>query len=145
MDATKSSAIAHPSTPDLEHVGPIARRVLRAQALFEERGHEIRRFGAGLYRVPSYSGEGFYTVDYLEERCTCPDHEHRRATCLHIYAVGILNAKRRQAKATPCAGCGEKHPRRELVEVGPEQAAHSLEAREGARYCRPCAHAAGVL
>ena len=120
---------------------PTTTREQRGLALFEERGHEIHRFGAGLYRVPSCSGEGFYTVDYLEERCTCPDHAYRGVTCLHIYAVGILNAKRRQSKPAPCSGCGERFPRRVLVEAMEDD----LGVFEGERFCRPCARRCGVL
>ncbi|MDP9475098.1 MAG: SWIM zinc finger domain-containing protein [Actinomycetota bacterium] len=82
---------AHPST-----------RELRALELYRTRGHEIHRFGTGLYRVPSCSGGGYYTVDYLEETCTCPDFQYRRReNCKHILAVGVHVAKRRRPR--PCA------------------------------------------
>ncbi len=84
MATTESSAPTHPST-----------RELRALELYRSRGDEIHRFGTGLYRVPSCSGGGYYTVDYLEETCTCPDHEIRRENCKHILCVGILKASRR--------------------------------------------------
>ena len=48
-------------------------------------------------------------------------------------------------KTRPCSGCGERHPRRELVEVGPEHLAFGHGVREGERYCRPCARRRGVL
>src|SRR5687767_386097 len=74
-------------------------RADRGLALYRDRSHEIRRFGTGLYRVPSCSGEGFYTVDYLEEWCNCPDHSHHPETsCKHILAVSVLTAKLRHRR-----------------------------------------------
>ncbi len=85
MATTSLAQPAHPST-----------REARALELYRTRGHEIHRFGTGLYRVPSCSAGGYYTVDYLEETCTCPDFLHgRRENCKHLLAVGILKASRR--------------------------------------------------
>ena len=39
---------------------------------------------------------GFYSVDYRQESCDCPDHEIRRENCKHILAVGVHVAKRRR-------------------------------------------------
>ncbi len=130
------TTIAHPTRPTT--------REQRGLKLFEERGRLIERVAPDFYLVPSQDGERFYHVDYRDETCDCPDHEHRRATCLHIYAVGISLAKRR-AKAVRCSGCGERHPRREMAEVGPELAEHGLDALEGQRFCRPCGRRHGVL
>lgn len=44
----------------------------------EERDHWI---------VPSQSGDGRYSVYLDQQRCTCPDHQIRRAKCKHIFAV----------------------------------------------------------
>jgi hypothetical protein len=73
-------------------------RELRALELYRTRGHEIRKASPGedLYLVPSCTGRGFYTVDYREETCDCPDFAHRRENCKHILAVGIYHAKHRQ-------------------------------------------------
>ena len=51
--------------------------------------------------------------------------------------------KPRRATAA-CCGCGGRTPRRELIEVGPEEADWSLSAREGALLCDRCARASGV-
>ncbi len=81
-------------------------RELRALDLYRTRGHEIHRFGTGLYRVPSCSGGGYYTVDYLDETCTCPDfRRRRRENCKHILAVGVHVAKWRGG-SRPCACLG---------------------------------------
>ncbi len=77
-------------------------RELRALELYRTRGHEIHRFGTGLYRVPSCSGGGYYTVDYLDETCTCPDFRRRRENCKHILAVGVHVAKRRRPRPCIC-------------------------------------------
>jgi len=42
----------------------------------------------GCWRVPSQTGDGtFYTVDPIQQKCTCPDHEVRQVKCKHIWAV----------------------------------------------------------
>jgi len=75
-------------------------RELRALELYRTRGHEIRQASPGqdVYLVPSCTrapGRGFYSVDYREETCDCPDFTHRRENCKHILAVGVHVAKRR--------------------------------------------------
>lgn len=90
--------IAHPA-----HRPNSDTRELRALELYRTRGHEIRKVGEGLYLVPSCTGRGFYSVDYREETCDCPDFLRRRENCKHILAVGIHHAKRRRSFANPCA------------------------------------------
>ncbi len=82
---------AHDSRPEY------TARAQRALALLEERGDEIRRISAGVYRVPSCSGSGSYDVLYGErEECPCPDYIHRSGrACKHLLAVGIMHAARR--------------------------------------------------
>ena len=72
-------------------------RELRALELYRTRGHEMRQASPGedLYLVPSCTGRGFYSVDYSEETCDCPDFRRRGENCKHILAVGVLVAKRR--------------------------------------------------
>jgi len=71
-------------------------REARGLELYRTRGHEIRCVGDDLYLVPSCTGRGFYSVDYRQETCDCPDHEIRQENCTHILAVGVHVAKRRQ-------------------------------------------------
>jgi hypothetical protein len=80
-----TAAPAHPST-----------REQRGLELYRTRGHEIHQTAEDLYLVPSCTGRGFYSVDYREETCDCPDFEHRGENCKHILAVGIYHAKHRQ-------------------------------------------------
>jgi hypothetical protein len=44
--------------------------------------------GGEVYSVTTESGSE-YRVDAREERCTCPDHEHRDARCKHIRRVAF--------------------------------------------------------
>jgi hypothetical protein len=83
--------IAHPRTV------PQGTSEQRALELYRTRGHEIRHAGEDLYLVPSCTGRGFYSVDYREETCDCPDFTHRHENCKHILAVGVLVAKRRRS------------------------------------------------
>lgn len=69
-----------------------ATREERGQALFSERGEEIRKVGPQTYLVPGCSADA-YTVDLGAETCDCPDFEHRCAAegliCKHLYAAAI--------------------------------------------------------
>ena len=72
-------------------------RELRGLKLFKERGDEIERVYPGVYRVPSCSGETFYTVHLSpRERCECPDFERHHEPCKHLYAAEIVAAKTRR-------------------------------------------------
>ena len=77
-------------------------RELRALELYRTRGHEIHQTAEDLYLVPSCTGRGFYSVDYREETCDCPDFTHRRENCKHILAVGVHVAKRRHQRPHAC-------------------------------------------
>jgi hypothetical protein len=96
MDTTTVAYLApHPNT-----------RELRALELYRTRGHEIRQAGEDLCLVPSCSGRGFYSVDYSEETCDCPDFLRRRENCEHILAVGVHVAKKRRQRPHACNdGC----------------------------------------
>ena len=77
-------------------------RAERAIALYNERGHEIRKIGPQLYLVPGCSAD-FYKVDLRAERCECPDFEHRckdvdGLLCKHLYAAVIYREKVERAK-----------------------------------------------
>ena len=115
-------------------------RELRALELYRTRGHEIRHVGADLYLVPSCTrapGRGFYSVDYREETCDCPDFLRRRENCKHILAVGVLAAKRRWR---PHA-CNDGWITLGQLVVAPET---GEETEEYALYlCRRCANADG--
>ncbi len=85
------TSLAHPST-----------REARGIKLFKERGDEIERVYPHVYRVPSCSGETFYTVHLAPRvRCECPDFERRGEPCEHVFACEIaaskLRARRRSA------------------------------------------------
>ncbi len=77
-------------------------RELRALELYRTRGHEIRNVGEDLYLVPSCTGRGFYSVDYREETCDCPDFLRRGENCKHILTVGVHVAKRPRHRSHIC-------------------------------------------
>jgi hypothetical protein len=118
-------------------------REARGLALYRERGDGIERGAPDFYLVPSQDGERFYHVDYASETCDCPDFRRHGEACKHVYAVGVKLAKRR-GSASRCSGCGERFPKRQTVEVGPETAEMG-DALEGQRFCSPCARRRGVL
>ena len=77
-------------------------RAERAIALYNERGHEIRKVGPQTYLVPGCSADS-YTVDLFAETCNCPDYEHRCAEedgllCKHLYAAVIYREKVERAR-----------------------------------------------
>ncbi len=92
-------SLAHPAHP--------ATREHRALELYRTRGHEIEQIGEDLYRVPSCTGTGFYTVRYGEvEACDCKDFEFGH-TCKHLLCVGIAHAKRRFTTIRTIAVAGD--------------------------------------
>jgi predicted nucleic acid-binding Zn finger protein len=111
-------------------------RELRALELYRTRGHEIRHVDQDLYLVPSCTGRGFYSVDYSEETCDCPDFLRRGENCKHILAVGVLVAKRRSRLRQVCA-CNDGWITLGQIVIDPET---GEEAEESALYlCRRCA------
>ena len=86
-------------------------RELRALKLYRDRGHEIRQASPGedLYLVPSCTSRGFYSVDYRQETCDCPDFLRRRENCKHILAAGVHVAKRRHQDSESSASPHARH------------------------------------
>lgn len=112
----------------------------RALRLYEEHGGDIQRLHGEIFAVPSQDGTRMHRVDYHNEFCSCPDHQYRDATCIHVLQVGIW-----MAKSFVCDICRERHPRSEKVEIHEEQVAWSMGVNAGERLCRNCAKEAGVL
>jgi hypothetical protein len=124
------------ATLSAESKGGKSTRADRALALYVEHAEEISAsFHAGLYRVPSCSGEANYTVRLAPRAyCSCPDA--RTGECKHVLAVRVV----RKATA-PCAGCGRRYRHQDLYDVGED----SLTFFEGDVVCRECACAHGIL
>ncbi len=79
---------------------PPATRELRGLALYRDHADEIERVYPHVYRVPSCSGETFYTVHLApRERCDCPGFERHHKPCKHVYAANIAAAKIRRRSA----------------------------------------------
>lgn len=52
---------------------------------------KIQRILNGIYRVQG--SHGIYTVDTIEQTCTCPDWRYRGGLCKHLYACLIFEGK----------------------------------------------------
>ncbi len=133
----KSSAPAHPSTPETA-----PSYVLRGLGLFELRAGEILASyqGGGRYIVPSGTEAGnLYLVRVgtrpERNRCEC------RGFASHGHCSHVVAAQRTAKRSAVCDGCGERVWSRELVEVG----ADSLSFFEGDVLCRRCAREHGEL
>ena len=166
MATTESSAIAHPSTPEeiaqrverelsrIRKARPhLASRIDRAANLLVThlscRRQRLIRARVGrdgrVTLLVTGSGGAVYLVNPGDWSCSCPDYHRRGKGCKHGLACYALWRASARPAPTPCVACGEGFALREQVEVGPEQAEHSLDVREGERYCRPCARRHGVL
>lgn len=106
-------------------------RADRALALYVEAFEEIAAsFRAGVYRVPSRTGEAVYTVRLVPRPyCSCPDHHG--GECLHVMAARVV-----RKVTSPCSSCGRRFRGCELVEVTEEHG--SLTWFEGDRLCGGC-------
>jgi hypothetical protein len=109
-------------TATVAHEHPLDTRESRALALYRTRAGEIVRTGPNTYEVPSCSGRGSYAVDYAAETCDCPDFTIPRPgrevgePCKHVYAVGILRAKRRGTTARRLAALEDRYAHEDLPE-----------------------------
>ncbi|WP_368409266.1 SWIM zinc finger family protein [Halomarina litorea] len=69
----------------------------------------VSALGGGIYEVDSDSGNT-YSVDLLESRCSCPDHQMRGERCKHIRRVALeITGGRLPApgqRAVECLHCG---------------------------------------
>lgn len=103
------TTLAHPAHPEPT---PTTSRADRALRLYVESFEEIARsFRAGLYRVPSCTGEATYTVRLVPAPyCSCPDF--KGGPCKHVAAVEVV-----RKRTAPCSGCGRRFRHRELTEV----------------------------
>lgn len=75
----------------------VASRIRRGIALYSHMHQEIETQHAGIYRMPSSRGRGFYRVILKQdgESCNCPDRRgHSLGVCKHITAALIHDAKR---------------------------------------------------
>ncbi len=135
----KSSAPAHPSTPE-----PTPAYVLRGLGIAELHSDEILASyrGGGKYLVPSGTeANGLYEVRIgtrpARNRCECrgfAGHNH----CSHVVAAGRV-AKR----SAVCDSCGERRWDRELTEVTEDDA--SLSWFVGDRLCGGCLDSHGGI
>lgn len=95
-NSDKSTAAAATATATDK---PTARRITRAMTEFMA----VERTAPGLFVVRTGSG-GEYTVDVAENRCTCPDYEHRGDYCKHLFRVAFETGAGIPGQCTACAG-----------------------------------------
>ncbi len=80
------------------------------------------------------SGGSVYVVDPADWSCSCPDFHRRGKGCKHSLAAYVLwRAARPAPKGLRCEACGDRFPRRVMVEVR-----ESLTYHEGDLLCTPC-------
>lgn len=148
----------------------LASRIARAEGILvthlscrRQRMIRVRVSGGRPRFLVSGSGGAVYVVNPSDWSCTCPDHHRRAAGCKHALACWALwRASARSAACVeslehvgeiivrlsmlhPCASCGDRFSRRDLFEVGPQEAEWTLIASEGDALCRPCCRRHGVL
>jgi hypothetical protein len=116
---------------------PSTTREQRGLALYREHGHEVEHLGGHRLSVPSCTGTHRYLVDLKAETCSCDDAIHAARRCKHLYAASLAHAK-----SATCSGCGDRVPRRGLIEVTEDH--QSLTFFEGDHVCEDCALGAGV-
>jgi SWIM zinc finger len=77
----------------------VSRRVSWGIALWRNLGAEIRPMPEGGLCVPSCTEPGFiYRVSLAGEGCcSCPDWQHHKQPCKHVYAASVWAAKQRRA------------------------------------------------
>lgn len=63
----------------------------------------VERQAAGVYTVRTSSG-GEYIVNVAENRCTCPDFEHRDDFCKHLFRVAFEAGAGIPGQCSECAG-----------------------------------------
>jgi hypothetical protein len=71
----------------------------------------VTALGGGIYEVDSASGH-VYSVDLLDGKCSCPDHQMRGERCKHIRRVALeITGGRVPApgrRAVDCLACGRE-------------------------------------
>ena len=139
MDATKSSAIAHPSTPET-----VPAYVLRGLGIFELHGDAMLESyqGGGRWLVPSGTEAGrVYEVRVgarpERNRCEC------RGFASHGHCSHLAAAQRAARLSVVCDGCGKRVRRRGAVEVTEDHG--SLTWFPGDVVCRRCARGTDIL
>lgn len=115
-------------------------RAHRGIALYRERRDEILHLSGQEWIVPSATdSERRYVVDLEAQSDDCGDRPPEGEVCKHVVAAAIA-----RAKSARCGGCGERFPRRLLVELH-EDNHDNLTHFHGEKLCPGCCDRAGVL
>jgi hypothetical protein len=117
---------------------PSTTREQRGLQIWRERGAEIRHLSGSRWAVPSCSGTCVYIVDLHQDTCSCSDAIWNGGGCKHLIAASVA-----RAMTGECAGCGDRFPHRQLVEVLEDHEA--LTYFEGDQLCECCAVGHGII
>ncbi len=111
-----------------------------ARKVAEEHARQIAESAVGaVYKVPGCTGATYYYVVSLSRgTCECRDFEHQGASCEHLLAAEIVNAK-----SAACADCNRRFLGRDLYEV--TEYHESLTWFVGDLLCRLCAIGHGII
>ena len=86
-----------------------------------------------------------YSVDPSDWSCSCPDAHRRGKGCKHSLVAYVLHRAAKPAvRKRTCCGCDVRLPRRELVELHPENHDGMVHS-DGDLLCQPCANRSGVM
>ena len=111
----------------------------RARKVADEHAREIAESAVGaVYKVPGRTGATYYVVSLSRGTCECRDFEHQGASCEHLLAAEIVNAK-----SDTCADCNRRFLGRDLHEVTEDH--ESLTWFVGDPLCRSCAIGHGII
>ncbi len=119
-----------------------ASKILRedwARKVVEEHAREIAESEVGaVYKVPGRTGATHFVVSLSRGTCECRDFEYQGASCEHLLAAEIVNAK-----SATCADCNRRFLGRDLYEVTEDH--ESLTWFVGDVLCRSCAIDHGII
>jgi hypothetical protein len=110
-----------------------------ARKIADEHAQEIAESAVGaVYKVPGCTGGTYYVVSLSRSACECKDFQNRGASCEHLLAAEIVNAK-----SGTCADCNRRFLGRDLYEVTEDH--ESLTWFVGDLLCRSCAIGHGII
>ena len=111
----------------------------RARKIADEHAREIAESAVGaVYKVPGCTGAIYYVVSLSGGTCECKDFQNQGASCEHLLAAEIVNAK-----SATCADCNRRYLGRDLYEVTEDH--ESLTWFVGDLLCRSCAIGHGII
>ncbi len=101
-----------------ERLNRAANLLVTHLACRRQRVIRVRVYADGARFLVSGSAGAVYVVDPTSWGCSCPDFHRRGKGCKHGIACYVLARASRPAPKLPaCTACGDRFPRRVMVEV----------------------------